>query len=344
MYIKLPPGLYIQADPFNRNSYSYDEEEIEFANQVESSNKNDTEPSAENFFKTNACIRWRNKLGPNGNPLIGSDGRPIRESNARFILFADGTKKLIVGSKEYDVEYLSFESRYLFTRLKSTSDDNLHLECIGKVQHKTVFNALERKTFYSPSTASKQKIKVYDGIENPEKMKESQIKEQELRFRKDERLKQLQLAQQASGSKGRSMMSSSYLEEEDNEMKFDSTSLKALKKQAKTGKLPREKVLDDSYDDDDVSDEDDDEARSEDGENDDDDSFIAKSDEEDVNDKVAEKDILFEQDEEEPSSISTSRQKVARTVIEDDDEDDKDFIQSVKRSRKSVLNDSDDDE
>jgi Leo1-like protein len=287
------------------------------------------------FFEKSSCLRWRNKTDSVGQVIRKPDGTIERESNAVLVEFADGTKKFIVGKKEYDVTYVPFESRFLFTPIKPTIQESGnkygHLECIGKIPKKLVLNAPEGIKFHKANGDKKPKIKMVnprDGIENPEIMKEMKIKQEELLRRKEEKRKQ-SAQQRDPGGGRRSSMSTSYLEEDDDHMKFDSTSLADLKKKAKAGKFV-------------------DDERSEDDDEDDDDSFIEKDSASgnDENENEEDDDVESEEGSSKPAEPTTSGRKESRTVImsDDEEEEDKDMIQSRKRSRKSVLNDSDEED
>lgn len=44
-----------------------------------------------------AVARWRFKRYSNGEIVLGADGKPVKESNARLLQWADGTVHLVVG-------------------------------------------------------------------------------------------------------------------------------------------------------------------------------------------------------------------------------------------------------
>lgn len=103
--------------------------------------------------------------------------------------------------------------------------------------------------------------------ENPELKKENKIKQEEMIRRKEEKRKQLASHKDNGGRTGRSSMSTSFIEEDEDHMGFDSTSLASLKKNARAGN--REVHVDKS------------DAEEEDDGEEDDDSFIEKSGSED---------------------------------------------------------------
>lgn len=48
-----------------------------------------------------SVIRWRYKVDENGDFVIGQNGEPEKESNARLVKLYDGTFKLLVGDATF---------------------------------------------------------------------------------------------------------------------------------------------------------------------------------------------------------------------------------------------------
>lgn len=56
-------------------------------------------------------IRWRYKLDENGDFVIGLNGEPEKESNARLVKLCDGTFKLLVGDATFFTAIRKTEKR-----------------------------------------------------------------------------------------------------------------------------------------------------------------------------------------------------------------------------------------
>lgn len=54
-------------------------------------------------------MRWRMRRGP--------DGRELRESNARFVRWSDGSLQLLVGNEVLDVQQQDISQWHCMTRL-----------------------------------------------------------------------------------------------------------------------------------------------------------------------------------------------------------------------------------
>jgi len=98
VYARMPEHVKIRTQPFSKSD-DFDSELKEFSIfEVE-------EKVSEGFYARNSVIRWRYKLGPDGKPEFGENGERLRESNAFFVEYKSGRKKLFVGSREFEIQF-----------------------------------------------------------------------------------------------------------------------------------------------------------------------------------------------------------------------------------------------
>lgn len=88
----MPSFVKIQPRPFVPEEHSRAEEEQRFEGAID-------------------IIRWRYKRDSDGELVMGSNGKPFRESNARMVKWSDGSFQLIVGSTVFQAEMLSVHDR-----------------------------------------------------------------------------------------------------------------------------------------------------------------------------------------------------------------------------------------
>ena len=69
-------------------SRPYDAETYE--DEVDEDEVLDEEGRARLKLRVENTIRWRKRLDGDGNEMLDEEGRPIRESNARFVKWSDG--------------------------------------------------------------------------------------------------------------------------------------------------------------------------------------------------------------------------------------------------------------
>jgi len=112
VYLKPPQQLKIQAKPFQPEFYSADKEYDHFLSQSEGSHEVTTK---NRFFSENSIIRWYTKLGPDGNPVVGPDGKEVRISNAFFVKYKSGVQRLVIGKSEFDVQFHPISNRLTST-------------------------------------------------------------------------------------------------------------------------------------------------------------------------------------------------------------------------------------
>ena len=108
IYTKLPQNIKIQSKPFLPSEYDRKQEIDSF---VGGSYKEFEGSTAEDIFSDLSIIRWRYKLTEDGRPMLNSEGVPIRESNAHFVEYKNGEKRLVVGDKQFSIEYYPISNR-----------------------------------------------------------------------------------------------------------------------------------------------------------------------------------------------------------------------------------------
>jgi hypothetical protein len=116
VYMKPPQQLKIQAKPFIPSSYSAAEEYQELISPEDVAQK----MTQNRFFEENSILRWSIKLGPDGKPIIGPDGKEVRLSNAFFVKYKNGLQRLVIGKTEFDVQFHPISNRCLLKLLLLT--------------------------------------------------------------------------------------------------------------------------------------------------------------------------------------------------------------------------------
>jgi len=94
MLVRMPNILKIQETAFDPDSYSKEEDIASLGRMA-------------------MGIRWRPKLGADGQPIKGADGVPEVESNARLVKFKNGSMQIVVGSESYDFFPQSVDNRFV---------------------------------------------------------------------------------------------------------------------------------------------------------------------------------------------------------------------------------------
>lgn len=212
-YVKLPPFVRIQQQPFRPDTHDRDAE-------------------AAQFEGAPVVLRWRELLDP-------VSGRRAVESNARLVRYTDGSTELIVGEAVLDLELRPVANCFAYAQAMSAPDPlNPVTAAAEAVQSTLAFErlaALTNKCILRPSSLASQvhqQMEAYlrkkdprmsaskgskKGFEhnklNPERIKEARLKEDDERIRRERRLR-------ASGEGRRAMrmmrlpaMSAAYLEE-----------------------------------------------------------------------------------------------------------------------------------
>eukprot|EP01038_Epipyxis_sp_PR26KG_P005314 gene5314-7378_t len=347
---KTPKFLKIQSKEFDSSIYDIEEE------------KKLCDPS------TTALIYWRYKTSLNGNHEIDDYGNPIMESNARMLKWDDGTYQLVVGDAVLDLNVLPIQNRRQKTDLNHDNEDieglnSSVLQCIGKVQNKMIIkpNSLKSQTHNKMSLGIAKSTRRTQGVtfedvgtmndQNPEKLLEEQIKEEEENLR---RLRKQRQSVDGTGKYGnnsdyssrRPSMSASYLNDDSI---YDGENLRELKKKSNSNKSksiksiikPNKEKLSKSQLNRFVDEEDDDE----DGVNDGEDDEEEDEEEEDVDDDEDED----EEEEEQPKMKKDKKDKKKEKKSKNnkknkDKKDKKQKKQNKKLSKRKDDPSSDEDE
>jgi RNA polymerase-associated protein LEO1 len=207
-------------------------------------------------------IRWRFKTNSLGEKVMGADGKPVRESNARFVKWSDGALQLVVGDEVFECTMNRRPTQHLYNLVQNDptaalpdgalpiSTDTTVFECVTTDLHglKVQPSSLNSKLHAAKAAANKQKygkkMKIVQNhgddprdYLNPEVVKARQIKAETALRRRE--AKQLRAGAGAGGGYSRPGMNSSFLDEDepDGNASFDGgTSLKAIKAAARAGK------------------------------------------------------------------------------------------------------------
>jgi len=248
------PIFYMQPRPFDKDAYDPVEEDLMLMSKDASTEGGTLAPGQ--------VIRWRYKTNSLGEQVMGADGKPVRESNARFVKWSDGVLQLVVGDEVFECTMNRRPTQHLYNLVQNDpaaalpdgalpiSTDTTVFECVTTELHglKVQPSSLNSKLHAAKAAANKQKygkrMKIVQNhgddprdYLNPEVVKARQIKA-ETALRKRE-AKQLRGGGGGGGAGyGRPGMNSSFLDEDeaDGNAQFDGPSLKAIKAAARAGK------------------------------------------------------------------------------------------------------------
>ncbi|GAB6031915.1 hypothetical protein CHUAL_010306 [Chamberlinius hualienensis] len=225
-FVKLPNFLSVETRPFDPNTY---EDEIDDDEVL------DEEGRARLKLKVENTIRWR--WG------FDADQNPVRESNARFIKWSDGSMSLHLGSEIFDVhkQLLQGDHNHLFIRQGTGLQGQAVFRTKLTFRPHSTDSFTHRKITMSVADRSQktQKIRILPNVgKDPEAHRSEMIKKEEERLRASIRResKQRRMRERAM-SRG---LSASYLEGDrydDDEDDDDGVSLAAIKNKFKKGAL-----------------------------------------------------------------------------------------------------------
>ena len=204
-----------------------------------------------------AIIRWRYVLDEQGAVKLDASGQPMRESNARLVKFTDGSMQLVVGDAVFDTELLPASNTYTYVQVRAATEPvdpgkgqasaPACFDCTGSVTSRmalkpsSLTSAVHRRmvSFMTSQTVRLNATKVrMDRHYNPEKTKQSRLKEEEDRIKREKKLR-AQTESRRYSRRGPSM-SAAYLEETD-EANYDSVDIGRMKR----GSYSREYYSDD---------------------------------------------------------------------------------------------------
>lgn len=90
--VTMPSFVKIQPRPYMRGDLDPEEEEERFKGAID-------------------MVRWRYKRDEDGNMMTDSQGRPLKESNARMVKWSDGSYQLCVGSTVFNAAMVPVPDR-----------------------------------------------------------------------------------------------------------------------------------------------------------------------------------------------------------------------------------------
>jgi len=218
--------LGIQSDPFEEDVYDYSREEEMFGGHTQN------------------LIRWRYKRDSKGNVMKGEDGKLLRESNARFIQYSDGSIQYQIGEERFEIDAHPAAHSYVYASQVSKVENNQQLTLLESqgpaIKSKFLArpasmrsSAHKNLTLSLRSTTLKQaRIQEFTTYADPEKLKQEKIKNKN-ELAKDQR-------RRSAG--GRSAyrrripgMNSRYLDDEDDNDMYESTNISSMKRNIRDG-------------------------------------------------------------------------------------------------------------
>lgn len=88
----MPNFLKIQTHPYDPEHHFPEDEEKKFKSAID-------------------MIRWRYKTDGSGSLVLDTQGRPVRESNARMVKWSDGSLQMVVGSTVFNIDTVHIPDR-----------------------------------------------------------------------------------------------------------------------------------------------------------------------------------------------------------------------------------------
>ena len=313
---KLPNLVAIQPAAFDENSYLEKEEEEQYKGYVHN------------------MIRWRYKRDAQGQPVRDEKGNLVRESNTRLIQWSDGSYTLHIGKEALDIQTVDSSSKgfaglngYMYLSQKATftgetQEENAAggtvLECMGAVTSRLIAkpSSLQSEAHKSLTVAVRQRtikkarIAEYVTEEDPEKAKQSQIRDIEDLEKASARKSSSHYRPTASRHR-QPGMNRRYLEEDEDDDDYETTNI---------GKLKKGIAMDDDMDD--YGEESDDDGY--------DDTFRKGRDrkrrKQEEEEEEEEEELVFdEESDEEDGTLIKAHSKSKRShqaVVDDDDDED----------------------
>lgn len=165
LFVRTPNFLKINSKEFDPDTY---------------------DPENEKELNAATIIRWRVRKGPTGEIVVGKDGKPQLESNARLIKWDDGTYQLVIGKAIFNSKIMATDNLYTFQEHKNQdtlvneNGNNVEdgvtvrggncLECIGAVDNRMILQPLSLNS----STHARVSLKISERFK-----KENRIVRQE---------------------------------------------------------------------------------------------------------------------------------------------------------------------
>mmetsp|Transcript_5605 Transcript_5605/g.6428 ORF Transcript_5605/g.6428 Transcript_5605/m.6428 type:complete len:459 (-) Transcript_5605:28-1404(-) len=183
-YVKVPNFLHICPYAFDEDKFSEEHE------------KSEMKDSGKGIL--DSVIRWRFKKDVLKNKVIGDDGKPVIESNARFVEWSDGSVQLLIGNQAFDVKKENAKTQFLFTSSKDSNSETSCLDSHGIMSSQLMFRPTGLKSSAHRDLAFKVKgrtlkgfkVKETESIKDPEALQEQRAKAKEERLRMQNRQRQ----------------------------------------------------------------------------------------------------------------------------------------------------------
>nr|CAX73191.1 RNA polymerase-associated protein LEO1 [Schistosoma japonicum] len=230
--VKMPNFLSVETRPFDPNFYEDELDEDEIL---------DEEGRTRLKLKVENTIRWRIGKTP--------DGEMVHESNARIVRWSDGSLSLHLGDEIFDIHKVDIQSdyNYLFIREGSGLQGQSSLKTKLTFRPHSTDSFTHRKITLSlaDKTNKLQKVKILPVTgADPESNRNMLVRKEEEKLRatlrRESQLRRMREKQAMSRSSFGSERRRSYGEDDD-EDDGNTTSLNALKRNAKSALLAARK-------------------------------------------------------------------------------------------------------
>ncbi|CAH8834394.1 unnamed protein product [Trichobilharzia szidati] len=226
--VKMPNFLSVETRPFDPNYYEDELDEDEIL---------DEEGRTRLKLKVENTIRWRIGKTP--------DGEMVHESNARIVRWSDGSLSLHLGDEIFDIHKVDIQSdyNYLFIREGSGLQGQTSLKTKLTFRPHSTDSFTHRKITLSlaDKTNKSQKVKILPITgADPESNRHALVKKEEEKLRatlrRESQLRRMREKQAMSRGSFGSDRRRSYGEDDDDD-DGNTTSLNALKRNAKSNLL-----------------------------------------------------------------------------------------------------------
>ncbi|KAI1730134.1 leo1-like protein [Ditylenchus destructor] len=170
LFVKFPNFLSVDTKPFDPDTYEDEMEDDEVL---------DEEGRTRLKLKIENTVRWRLRKDEHGND--------VKESNAKFVKWSDGSMSLFLGNEMFDVERQKImDHNHLFIRQGGgLLAQSVFTEKLVFRPHSTETLTHRKVTLSMADKSSKtQKVKVINDVgDNPEAQKQALIRKEEERLR-----------------------------------------------------------------------------------------------------------------------------------------------------------------
>lgn len=221
--VRLSNILGLESQPYERSTFQASREYYE------------DEQGARRIKLTNK-LRWRE--------AFDEDGQPIRQSNARFVQWEDGSWQLLLGDEVLDVKELDMQqdNSFLFVRHQGVIQGQAALETKVALQPASLSSKLHtRLTAAVDKRHTKvNKVRHTATVSNPAQEKEQRAKMEEQRIRDRENLQRRQgremrkYAQPPARVRGTAGITADYLEAVEAESDYDDDGMTASNRARKS--------------------------------------------------------------------------------------------------------------